>query len=560
MDTTTGAGPVLAGLMQDDFPLTLAHPLERMRSCFGAREIVTLEDEEGRTARSSYAAVCERVDRLANALRALGVQRGDRVATFAWNSQRHFELYFAVPCAGAVLHTANIRLSAEQILYTLDHAGDRVVFVDASLVETLAQIAPRARTVETWVVMGETADAAALPNAVGYEELLAAQPPACDYPRLDERAAAALCYTSGTTGPPKGVLYSHRSITLHAAGTLMADSMAISSEDRILSVVPMFHVNAWGVPFAAALSGAQLVMPSRFLSPQPLARLIERERCTVMHAVPTLFADLLRHAREAHPDLSSLRNCISGGAAVPKTLMQALEAEHGAHVWQAWGMTETSPVCAVSRPPERLRDTDPERYWELRACAGRIVPLVEARVAGEDGAPLPAGDARAGELQVRGPWVARAYFDPEPDAEERFADDWLRTGDIACLDAGGWLRITDRAKDVIKSGGEWISSVELECELVAHPLVAEAAVVAIPDERWSERPLACIVPAGDEAPDAEELATHLRARVPRWWVPERFVAVDALPHTSTGKLDKKRLRAQLADGTLATRDRVGGAR
>ncbi len=545
---------MLEGLMQDDFPLTLQHPLERMRSCHPGAQVVTLTDSG--IVRAGFGEVCERIDRLARALGSLGVEQGDRVATFAWNNQRHFELYMAVPCVGAVLHTLNIRLFAEQLTYIVNHAQDGVVFVDGSLIGILAPLAPTFESVCTYVVMGE-GDLDALPNALGYEDLLARAGSDSEgpfqYPELDERQAAALCYTSGTTGNPKGVLYSHRSISLHSTAALMTDALGLSQHDRALVVVPMFHANAWGIPHGAALAGADLVLPDRFLQAEPLAKLIEAERPTIMGCVPTIFADLLRYADEHDVDISSLTNAACGGSAVPEKLMRDFEERHKVNVFQAWGMTETSPVASYSRPPETGAHDD--AYWTLRAKQGKPLPWVAARLVEDDGAHTPWDGSSTGELEVRGPWVTSGYYNDE-SGEDRFDEGWLRTGDIASIDEHAFIQITDRAKDVIKSGGEWISSVELENELMAHPDVIEAAVIAKPDEKWAERPLCCVVMREGAAADAEGLVEHLRDRVAKWWLPDEFAFVSEVPKTSVGKFDKKILRKRLSEDALEGRVKV----
>ena len=542
----------LQGLMQDDFPLTLNHIRRRVRSCNLGAEVVTLT-EDGTVVRAAHAELAARVDRLARVLRTLGVEQGDRVGTFAWNNQRHLELYFAIPCTGAVLHTLNIRLFAEQLTYIVNHAEDKVIFVDDSLVPVLEKLAPSFTTVTRYVVMGD-GDTGQLPNALRYEELLEeAGAGEFDYPELDERQAAALCYTSGTTGNPKGVLYSHRSISLHSSATLMTDANGLSRADRVLAVVPMFHANAWGLPYGAALAGADLILPDRFLTAEPLAKLIAAERPTLMGCVPTIFADLLRYA-DAHPevDLSSLSNAACGGSAVPRQLMKDFEERHGVRIFQAWGMTETSPVATYSRPLEAEHG---DAYWDDRARQGRPLPWVELRLIDDDGREMPWDGRSTGEIQVRGPWVAAGYF-REPD-DEKFDAGWLRTGDIAAVDEKGFVQITDRAKDVIKSGGEWISSVELENEVMAHPDVIEAAVIAKPDERWAERPLCCVVVREGASLSAEDLLEHLRGRVAKWWLPDEFAFVSEVPKTSVGKFDKKVLRSHLQDGTLEGRVTVG---
>jgi fatty-acyl-CoA synthase len=562
---------MLEGLMQDDFPLSLQHARRRMRDCHPAARVLTLTPEGSESA--SFGEVCERVDRLARVLRRLGIEQGDRVGTFAWNNQRHFELYMAVPCVGAVLHTLNIRLFAEQLTYIVNHADDKVIFVDDSLVPLLEPLAPTFHKVRHFILMGDPAHPGdsnpahpSLPNVLRYEELLEEAGSDADadptrpagseslYPELDERQAASLCYTSGTTGNPKGVLYSHRSVCLHATAALMADNLGLSRRDRVLVVVPMFHVNAWGLPFAAALCGADLLMPDRFMQAEPLARAIERERPTVMGCVPTIFADLLRYADANEVDLSSLSNAVCGGSAVPRQLMRDFQERHGVVIHQGWGMTETSPVVTFSDPSEE-RGHD-ERYWDERALQGKPLPWTELRLVGDDGEEVPWDGESTGEIEVRGPWIARRYYD-DPTGDEKFDAGWLRTGDIAAIDEQAFVRITDRSKDVIKSGGEWISSVELENELMAHPDVLEAAVIAKPDERWAERPLCCVVLCEGSSAGAEELIEHLRPRVAKWWLPDEFAFIAEVPKTSVGKFDKKVLRARLQEGALEGRVSAG---
>jgi fatty-acyl-CoA synthase len=571
----------LMGLMQDDFPLNLQHVRCRMRDVHPQAEVVTLTGDGQGTVRATYGEISARVDRLARALGRLGVEPGDRVGTFAWNNQRHFELYMAVPCVGAVLHTLNVRLFAEQLVYIVNHAEDRVIFVDDSLVPVLEELAPQLPAVEHYIVMGDPDSAqtgdpipTTLPNALRYEELLGdpegpgsgagegtkPEPEqSFEYPEIDERQAASLCYTSGTTGNPKGVLYSHRSVCLHATASLFVDNLALSRRDRALVIVPMFHVNAWGIPYAAALAGADLLMPDRFLQAQPLARAIERERPTVAGCVPTIFADLLRYADTHEVDLSSLTHAVCGGSAVPRRLMKDFEERHGVRIFQGWGMTETSPVvtfCEPAEDSERGNDGHDERYWDERALQGKPLPWTELRLVDDGGGEVAWDGESTGEIQVRGPWVAARYFD-DPAGDEKFDSGWLRTGDIAAIDEHAFVRITDRSKDVIKSGGEWISSVELENEVMAHPDVIEAAVIAKPDERWSERPLCCVVLREGADTSAQELVEHLNGRVAKWWLPDEFAFIAEVPKTSVGKFDKKVLRGALAEGTLEGRVRVG---
>jgi fatty-acyl-CoA synthase len=532
----------LAGGSQD-FPLTLTHVLGRARTVHHAAEVVTQLDAEGNRKRAEMSEVAARADRLAAGLRSLGVEPGDRVGSFAWNTQEHLEAYYAVPCSGAVLHTLNPRLSPEQIAYTIDHAGDRVVIVADSLVAELERVLPHlSGTVERFVVLAD-GDAGSLPDAIGYEQLLADQREGFEWPDLDERSAAALCYTSGTTGNPKGVLYSHRALCLHTLVMAGHDAYRMSERDRVLAVVPMFHAMGWNLGYLAGAVGADLIMPGRHVQSEHLARLIGEERVTATCGVPTIWMDLLRH-RGA--DLSSLELAICGGTQVPPGLMRDFERRHGVKVVQGWGMTETLPGAALAHDPPGAGE---EERWSRREHAGRLSPFYEVRIVGDDGDTVPSDGVATGEVEIRGPTVIGEYFENPEASAAAMHDGWLRTGDVGTLDAEGWLRITDRAKDVIKSGGEWISSVDLESALMAHPAVAEAAVIAIPDERWSERPLACVVAAPEDA-DPAELREFLAPRVARWWLPDDFAYLEEIPKTSVGKFDKKVLRQMLAEDRL----------
>ena len=534
----------LPGLMQD-FPLSLSHILRRMRSVRGRSEIVTLRNADGPVERITFAQAAVRIDCLAAGLRALGVGPGDRVGTFAWNTQEHFEAYFAVPCLGAVLHTANPRLSPPQIVYTINHAADRVLIVDSSLLGAIAEIASQLSSVEHFVVIGD-GDISALPKAIRYKDLLARHDPLPEWPELDERAAAALCYTSGTTGNPKGVLYSHRSIAVHTLLMCAHDTYRLSARDRVLAVVPMFHAMGWNLPYVAGLLGADIVMPGAHLKPAQLVRLIEEERITSTSGVPTVWQDVLRYADEHASDLSSLEYVICGGARVPPILIRGFKQRHGVAVVQGWGMTEIFPGAAIGHEPH---DAGTDDRVKIEAMAGRVSPFYEIRIVSDDGTVQPSDGVSDGEIQVRGPAVASGYCNnPEADTEA-FDQGWLRTGDIGTIDGSGWLRLTDRAKDLIKSGGEWISSIDLESALLEHPAVLEVAVVAAPDPRWTERPLACIVASEHVQPS--ELDGFLATRVATWWIPDNYAFVTELPRTSVGKVNKKALREMHAAGELS---------
>jgi fatty-acyl-CoA synthase len=453
---------------------------------------------------------------------------------------------------GAVLHTLNLRLDPQVIGYIADHAGDDVVIVDATLVPLLARVLPHAPAIRHVIVSaaeGETefvppAELAELGRPVhSYQALLADQPGTFDWPDVDERSAAAMCYTSGTTGNPKGVVYSHRSMHVHSMAVCMQGIIGMSDNDRVLPVVPMFHANAWGFPYAAVLSGASLIMPDRFLQPEPLVRLIEAERPTIAGAVPTIWNGLLQHVRTRGGDLSSLRLVPCGGSAVPHSLLEAYEKELGVRILQAWGMTETSPIGSIAHPPAGLTE---EEAWRYRDTQGRLVCQVEYRLIGEGGVVLPCDGEAVGEVEVRGPWVTGSYY--KDDDPAKFHDGWLRTGDVGKIDALGYVTLTDRAKDVIKSGGEWISSMELENVLMAHPAVAEAAVIGVTDDKWGERPLAAVVLAEGAGATADELRAFLAERIPRWQLPERWSFIAEVPKTSVGKFAKTRMRDAYANG------------
>ncbi|MGA5079171.1 long-chain fatty acid--CoA ligase [Streptomyces griseoincarnatus] len=540
-----------------DVPLLISRILTHGSSIHGTSQVITWTGE-GDPQRRSYAEIGSRAAQLAHALREdLGVRGDERVATLMWNNAEHVEAYFAIPSMGAVLHTLNLRLPAEQLAWIVTHAADRVVIVNGSLIPLIAPLLPHLKTVEHVVVSGPGDRSALADTHVRvheYEELIAGQPVAYDWPELDERAAAAMCYTSGTTGDPKGVVYSHRSIYLHSMQVNMTQSMGLTDQDTSLVVVPQFHVNAWGLPHATFMTGVNMLMPDRFLQPAPLAEMIEGVQPTHAAAVPTIWQGLLAELTARSRDVSSLTQVTIGGSACPPSLMEAFD-KLGMRVCHAWGMTETSPLGTIARPPAHAVGTDEE--FAYRLTQGRFPAGVEARLTGPGGERLPWDGESAGELEVRGPWIAGAYYNG-PDAEplrpaDKFSEDgWLKTGDVGTISADGFLTLTDRAKDVIKSGGEWISSVELENALMAHPDVAEAAVVAVPDEKWGERPLATVVLKEGAAADFGTLRAFLQEerKIAKWQLPERWTVIEAVPKTSVGKFDKKVLRRQYAEGAL----------
>jgi len=528
-----------------DFPLTIGMIFRHGRKVYGDSEVVTWEGESAR--RATFAQVADRAERLAAALKRLDVEPGDRVGTFSWNTQEHLEAYFAIPCMGAVMHTLNLRLFTDQLTFVVNHAEDRVIIVDDSLVPLLARVAADLKTVEKYIVVGSAeCDTSGLHGDVlSYEDLLAAERPGFAWPEIDERDAAAMCYTTGTTGDPKGVAYSHRSTVLHALGGLPEAVLGLTEHDRVLSIVPMFHANAWGIPYEGWFTGADFVMPGRFLQAEPLAKMIKEERVTFAGAVPTIWNEILRYSEQNEVDFSTLRFVVCGGSAVPRALIEKFNERFGVKIYQGWGMTETSPLAALARPPKGTR---PEDEIEWRAKTGRIVAGVEVRITDDEGSELSWDGTSVGEIEIRGPWITAGYY--RDDSPEKFHDGWLRTGDVGSIDPKGFIQISDRAKDVIKSGGEWISSVEVENTLMGHPDVVEAAVIGVPDERWDERPLACVVLREGSAVTPEDLRTFLQDKVARWWLPERWTIITEIPKTSVGKFDKKVLRARNTSGDL----------
>jgi fatty-acyl-CoA synthase len=532
-----------------DFPLTLQHIFERGTRLFPDREIVT--GGLGPQHRYTYGQCGQRVHRLASALKRLGLQPGERVGTFGWNHYRHLELYFAVPMQGAVLHTLNIRLFHDQLTYIVNHAADRFIVVDRSLLPVVRQLQPTFTTVEKLIVIDDGGDNE-VGDAIDYEELLSTGAETFDYPRLDENAAAMMCYTSGTTGNPKGVAYSHRALTLHSFGASLADSLAVSERDTVMAIVPMFHANAWGLPYASTMVGAKQVFPGNSMQPDRVLQLMQDERVTLGAGVPTIWIGALPLLQSGKYDLSSVTRIACGGSAAPRGLIEAYH-KLGLTILHAWGMTEMTPLGTVSRLRSELAEADPGTQLDFEARQGMPVPGVEARVVDDTGQEAPWDGQTMGELVVRGPWVAASYYNDERSPASFTSDGWFRTGDVAIMHPNGYVEIADRTKDLIKSGGEWISSVALENALMAHPKVQEAAVIAVPDERWAERPMACVVARPDYrgAIAESELTDYLSQTFAKWQLPERYLFLDELPKTSVGKFDKKAMRQQFTQSASA---------
>ncbi|BAM01495.1 MULTISPECIES: long-chain fatty acid--CoA ligase [Caldilinea] len=538
------------GLMMN-WQLTIDKILEHGNRLYAHKRITTVQPD-GSLFRYTYADLYRRSRRLAKALVKLGVEPGDRIGTFAWNNYQHLELYYAVPGAGAVCHTLNIRLFPDQLAYIVNHAEDKIVFVDGTLLPLYQKVAPLTPGVQMYVLFNAPREAKdALPNVFFYEDLIEASDEDFAWRSTDENMAMGMCYTSGTTGEPKGALYSHRSMFLHTMGENAANALGVRESDVVLPVVPQFHAMAWGLPYACIASGAEIILPGPHLRPQALADLIANERVTIAAGVPTIWNGLYHELKQNPRDISCIRALVVGGSAMPRSLIKAYESELGVNVLHAWGMTEMSPLGTVSIPLKAHQALDDEARWDIKARQGYPILGVEMRIVDEVGRELPWDGKTMGELQVRGPWIIRQYFKREPTPDSFTADGWFRTGDVATITSEGYMTITDRTKDLVKSGGEWISTVELENALIDHPKVLEAAVIAIPDEKWSERPLACVVRT-KEGWDltAEELQAYLATRVARFWVPERIVFIDEVPKTSVGKFDKKELRRWFAEGRL----------
>jgi fatty-acyl-CoA synthase len=535
------------GLMMD-FPLTLNAMFRRAEQMFRRREIVW-RDTDKTVKRYTFADFTARARRFAQALADLGVKPGDRVATLAWNHGPHLEAYFGIPLAGGVLHTLNLRLHPDELAYIVNHADDRVIVVDETLLPLWEQVQPKVHVKDVVVLNA----AKPLPEgARDYNQLVAAAAPLPDGPDPDEKSAIAMCYTTGTTGNPKGVLYSHRSIVLHSLGLALDHCMGIRETDVMLPVVPMFHANAWGMPFTAVMVGASIVLPGPHLDPESICDLFERERVTVTGGVPTIWMGVMQFL-DANPgkyDLSAIRAMYVGGSAVPQSMIEAFEKKYGLKIYQAWGMTEMAPLGTVARYPCGMdRDSDSVKY-AYRAKQGRPAPFVEIRARNEDGL-VPWDGRTMGELEVRGPWIASSYYN-RPDANDRFTEDgWFKTGDIVTIDADATIQVQDRTKDLIKSGGEWISSVALECALMGHPAVAEAAVFAVSHPKWDERPVAAVVLKPGQHASAQDLRQFLAPTFAKFWLPDAFEFIDAIPRTSAGKFKKSALRERFKNYRIA---------
>lgn len=542
----------MRGLMMDT-PLLISQLLEYAATYHGDTEIVT-RTVEGPLHRYDYRQALVRTKRLAKALHRLGAESGDRIGTLAWNTHRHFELYYAVSGIGCVCHTLNPRLFPEQLTYIVNHAEDRFLFVDLTFVPILEALQDHLGTVEGYVVLTDRdhMPETSLEPVHCYEDLLDAENAEYDWPTFDEQTASSLCYTSGTTGNPKGVLYSHRSTVLHSYCGCMIDTLGISSRDTILPVVPMFHANGWGTPYTAALCGCKIVFPGPGMDGESVWQLLDQEKVTQTLGVPTVWLMLLAYMRDHGKTLRTVERVIIGGAAAPRAMIEEFQVSHDARVVHAWGMTETSPLGTVGTLKAKHERLSPAQQVEIQMKQGRGVAAVELRIVDEEGNELPRDGVAFGELQVRGPWVVREYFKAE-GGDPLDDQGWFSTGDVATLDPDGYMQITDRSKDVIKSGGEWISSIDLENEAMAHERVAEAAVIGIAHPKWTERPLLVVVPAGDP-PAKDEILSFLADRVAKWWLPDDVVFVDELPHTATGKVSKLNLRKQFEDYRLPSSD------
>ena len=536
------------GLMMD-MPLLISGLLQHADRHHGDTEIVS-KTVDGSVHRYTYRDAHARARKLAGALQRLGVQPGERIATLAWNSYRHFEIYYAVAGSGAVIHTINPRLFPDQITYIANHAEDRYVFFDLSFAPLLEKLAPRLKTVKGYVAMcaPEAMPKANIPDLLCYEALLEKEKADFQWPSFDERTAACLCYTSGTTGNPKGALYSHRSTMIHAYGAALPDALNLSARDVVLPVVPMFHVNAWSLPYSCAMVGAKMVFPGPHLDGKSLHNLFETEGVTFSAGVPTVWLGLLSYMKEQKLKFSTLKRTVIGGSACPSAMIRAFQDEYGVEVLHAWGMTEMSPLGTVTTFKAKHAGWTKEQRVALQNKQGRAIFGVDMRIVGEDGSELPNDGKAFGDLQVRGPWVIQSYFKGE--GGDPLRQGWFPTGDVATLDPDGYMQITDRSKDVIKSGGEWISSIDLECIAMAHPAIAEAAVIGIKHPKWDERPIVVAVKKPGQEVSKEEVLRFYEGKIAKWWMPDDVVFVAELPHTATGKLSKLTLREKFREYRL----------
>ena len=541
----------MLGLMMDR-PLLISSLIRHADRCHGDTEIVS-RTVEGPIHRYTYRDAHRRSRQLARALTPLGVVPGERVGTLGWNGYRHFELYYGVSGIEAIIHTINPRLFFDQLVYIVHHAEDRLIFFDLTFLPLVEKLAPQCPGVTTWIALTDRAHMppSALPNLLCYEELLVAENDSFDWPEFDENTAAGLCYTSGTTGNPKGVLFSHRSTLLHAYAVSLPDAKGYSAHSTVLPVVPMFHVNAWGIPYAAALCGSKLVLPGAGMDGASLYELFESEEVESSAGVPTVWLNLIKHLQDHRLKFTTLKYATIGGAAVPPAMVRTLTDDFGLKVLHGWGMTEMSPVGTINTDKAKHRKLSGDDRFQLSLKQGRPLPGVEMKLVDPDGAELPWDGKSAGNLLVRGPWVVREYYRDE-GGSPLTADGWFQTGDVGTIDPDGYLQITDRSKDMIKSGGEWISSIELENIAVGHPAVAEAAVIGVRHPRWSERPLLLVVRKEGAGVDRESMLAFYEGKIAKWSAPDDVVFVDELPHTATGKLSKRTLREQFKDYTLPT--------
>lgn len=531
-----------------DYQLTIDRILEHANRMY-PNKLIKTKLPGGEMISHTYANLYTRAKRLGNVLEKLGIQPGDRVGTFAWNNIEHIEFYFGIPGAGAICHTLNIRLFPDQLSYVVNHAEDKVVFIDGTLLKLFEKASENIKCVEHYVLFNAPRDIeTTLDNVLFYEDLMAEVDADFEWKSTDENMGMAMCYTSGTTGDPKGVIYSHRSMYLHTLGENLANAIALTESDIVLPVVPQFHAMAWGLPYAAAMVGAELILPGPHLKPELLAEMISDEKVTLAAGVPTIWNGLYHELTKNPRDLSNMRALLVGGSAMPRSLIEGYENDLNISVLHVWGMTETSPFGSISKLLKRHKGLPLNEQWDLKAKQGYAVLGVEMRIFNEEGEELAWDGVAVGELQVRGPWTAGSYYNQESD---QFTEDgWFRTGDVVTINNDGFMMITDRTKDLIKSGGEWISSVELENALIAHPEVFEAAVIAIPDVKWSERPLAIIVKAPGNAIMGEALNEYLKPKFAKFWLPDRYVFIEEIPKTSVGKFDKKVLRRRYSEGQL----------